>query len=111
MSLYYGTRGTEILWSCKRDLHEVVFLSWQGQNGLIEYYILPDKNFSPFFLIEDTSEGKIIITGNLFSSGEIHLTVMAKDKGSPSLNDTAVITLDVFDNHPFVPRFNKSEMR
>ncbi|KAM6407361.1 protocadherin Fat 4-like [Pluvialis apricaria] len=82
----------------------------QGQNGLIEYYILPDKNFSPFFLIEDTSEGKIITTGNLLSSGEIHLTVMAKDKGSPSLNDTAVITLNVFDNRPFVPRFNTSEM-
>ncbi|KFZ68826.1 hypothetical protein N338_11066, partial [Podiceps cristatus] len=35
---------------------------------------------------------------------------MAKDKGSPSLNDTATITLNVFDNRPFVPRFNKSEM-
>ncbi|KGL94146.1 hypothetical protein N301_10977, partial [Charadrius vociferus] len=35
---------------------------------------------------------------------------MAKDKGSPSLNDTATITLDVFDNRPFVPRFNKSEI-
>ncbi|KAM7118497.1 cadherin EGF LAG seven-pass G-type receptor 2-like [Ciconia maguari] len=69
-----------------------------GQNGLIEYYILPDQNFSPFFLIEDMSEGKIITTGNLSRSGEIHLTVMAKDKGSPSLNDTAMITLKVFDN-------------
>ncbi|KAM6367546.1 protocadherin Fat 4-like [Alca torda] len=80
----------------------------QGQNGLIEYYILPDQNFSPFFLIEDMSEGKITTTGNLPSSGEIHLTVMAKDKGFPSLNDTAVITLNVFDNRPFVPRFNES---
>ncbi|KFQ49534.1 hypothetical protein N334_12515, partial [Pelecanus crispus] len=35
---------------------------------------------------------------------------MAKDKGSPSLNDTAVITLNVFDNRPFVPQFNESEM-
>ncbi|KFW07422.1 hypothetical protein N327_01070, partial [Fulmarus glacialis] len=35
---------------------------------------------------------------------------MAKDKGSPSLNDTAMITLNVFDNHPFVPRFNESEI-
>ncbi|KFP49073.1 hypothetical protein N323_00582, partial [Cathartes aura] len=35
---------------------------------------------------------------------------MAKDKGSPSLNDTAMITLNVFDNRPFVPRFNKSEI-
>ncbi|XP_009578906.1 PREDICTED: protocadherin Fat 4-like, partial [Fulmarus glacialis] len=82
----------------------------QGQNGLIEYYILPDQNFSSFFLIEDMSEGKIITTGNLSRSGEIHLTVMAKDKGSPSLNDTAMITLNVFDNHPFVPRFNESEI-
>ncbi|XP_074673251.1 protocadherin Fat 4-like isoform X1 [Strix aluco] len=80
----------------------------QGQNGLIEYHILPDQNFSPFFLIEDMSEGKIITTGNLSRSGEIHLTVMAKDKGSPSLNDTAVVTLNVFDNRPFVPWFNES---
>ncbi|KFQ24213.1 hypothetical protein N332_00456, partial [Mesitornis unicolor] len=35
---------------------------------------------------------------------------MAKDKGSPSLNDTAMITLNVFDNHPFVPCFNESEI-
>ncbi|XP_010288229.1 PREDICTED: protocadherin Fat 4-like, partial [Phaethon lepturus] len=82
----------------------------QGQNGLIEYYILPDQNFSPFFLIEDMSEGKIVTTGNLSRSGEIHLTVMAKDKGFPSLNDTAMITLNVSDNRPFVPRFNESEI-
>ncbi|KFP18277.1 hypothetical protein Z169_07341, partial [Egretta garzetta] len=35
---------------------------------------------------------------------------MAKDKGFPSLNDTAMITLHVFDNRPFVPQFNKSEI-
>ncbi|KFU99903.1 hypothetical protein N339_13003, partial [Pterocles gutturalis] len=35
---------------------------------------------------------------------------MARDKGSPSLNDTAVIALNVFDNRPFVPRFNRSEI-
>ncbi|XP_056344157.1 protocadherin Fat 4-like [Oenanthe melanoleuca] len=82
----------------------------QGQNGLIEYYILPDPTVSPFFLIEDLSEGKIITTGNLSRSGEMNLTVMAKDKGSPPLNGTAVVTLTVFDNRPFVPRFNKSEI-
>ncbi|KAM6084893.1 protocadherin Fat 4-like [Theristicus caerulescens] len=82
----------------------------QGQNGLIEYYILPDPDSSPFFLIEDTSEGKIITTGNLSRSGEFHLTVMAQDKGSPSLNSTAVVTLNVFDNRPFVPRFNESKI-
>ncbi|XP_059699426.1 protocadherin Fat 4-like [Haemorhous mexicanus] len=82
----------------------------QGQNGLIEYYILPDATVSPFFLIEDLSEGKIITTGNLSRSGEMHLTVMAKDKGSPPLNGTAVVTLSVFDNRPFVPRFNRSEI-
>ncbi|KAL9863596.1 protocadherin Fat 4-like [Geothlypis trichas] len=82
----------------------------QGHNGLIEYYILPDATVSPFFLIEDLSEGKIITTGNLSRSGEMHLTVMAKDKGSPPLNGTAVVTLSVFDNRPFVPRFNKSEI-
>ncbi|KAF2987751.1 hypothetical protein EK904_015163 [Melospiza melodia maxima] len=82
----------------------------QGHNGLIEYYILPDAAVSPFFLIEDLSEGKIITTGNLSRSGEMHLTVMAKDKGSPPLNGTAVVTLSVFDNRPFVPRFNQSEI-
>ncbi|KFU84789.1 hypothetical protein M959_01210, partial [Chaetura pelagica] len=35
---------------------------------------------------------------------------MAKDKGFPSLNDTAVVTLEVFDNSPFVPQFQKSEI-
>ncbi|KFQ53198.1 hypothetical protein N333_09024, partial [Nestor notabilis] len=35
---------------------------------------------------------------------------MARDKGSPSLNATAVVTLDVFDNSPFVPQFNRSEI-
>ncbi|XP_021248692.1 protocadherin Fat 4-like isoform X2 [Numida meleagris] len=82
----------------------------QGQNGLIEYYILPDLNFSPFFLIEDESEGKIITTGNLPGFEEINLTVMAKDKGSPSLNGTAVITLNVTDNRPFVPQFTESKI-
>ncbi|XP_054036153.1 protocadherin Fat 4-like [Dryobates pubescens] len=82
----------------------------QGQNGLIEYYILPDRNVSPFFLIENIHEGKIITTGNLSDFEEIHLTVMAKDKGLPSLNATAMITLNVFDNRPFVPRFNECEI-
>ncbi|XP_010132124.1 PREDICTED: protocadherin Fat 4-like [Buceros rhinoceros silvestris] len=82
----------------------------QGQNGLIEYSILPDQNLSPAFLIEDTREGRIITTGNLSRSGEMRLTVMARDKGSPPLNDTAVVTLTVFDNSPFVPRFNTSEI-
>ncbi|KFZ57900.1 hypothetical protein N321_01701, partial [Antrostomus carolinensis] len=35
---------------------------------------------------------------------------MAKDKGFPSLNDTATVTLNVFDNRPFVPWFNESEI-
>lgn len=88
-----------------------MFLSWQGQNGLIEYYIIPDLNFSVFFLIEDESEGKIITTGNLSRVEEIRLTVMAKDKGSPSLNGTAVITLNVTDNRPFVPQFIENKIR
>ncbi|OXB76137.1 UNVERIFIED_CONTAM: hypothetical protein H355_005348 [Colinus virginianus] len=82
----------------------------QGQNGLIEYFILPDLKFSAFFLIEDESEGKIITTGNLSTLEEIHLTVMAKDKGYPSLNGTAVITLNVSDNRPFIPQFTESEI-
>ncbi|XP_042680487.1 protocadherin Fat 4-like isoform X1 [Centrocercus urophasianus] len=82
----------------------------QGQNGLIEYYIIPDLNFSVFFLIEDESEGKIITTGNLSRVEEIRLTVMAKDKGSPSLNGTAVITLNVTDNRPFVPQFIENKI-
>ncbi|KAK2531739.1 Kiaa1841, partial [Columba guinea] len=82
----------------------------QGENSLIEYSILPDRDFSPFFLIEDAREGKIITTGNLSASGEIHLTVMAKDKGSPALNTTAIITINVLDNRPFVPQFNESEI-
>ncbi|OXB51161.1 hypothetical protein ASZ78_001753, partial [Callipepla squamata] len=81
-----------------------------GQNGLIEYSILPDLKFSAFFLIEDESEGKIITTGNLSTLEEIHLTVMAKDKGYPSLNGTAVITLNVSDNRPFIPQFTESEI-
>lgn len=99
------------MWSCKQEFHEAVFFSRQGLNGLVEYYILLDQNFIPFFLIEDMSEGNIITTGNLSRSGEMHLTVMARDKGSPSLNATAVITLYVFDNSPFVPQFNRSEIR
>ncbi|KFQ00397.1 hypothetical protein N330_11577, partial [Leptosomus discolor] len=35
---------------------------------------------------------------------------MAKDKGFPSLNDTALITLNVFDNRPFAPQFNENEI-
>ncbi|NWQ77716.1 FAT4 protein, partial [Columbina picui] len=35
---------------------------------------------------------------------------MAKDKGSPPLNATAIITINVLDNRPFVPQFNKSEI-
>ncbi|XP_010223947.1 PREDICTED: protocadherin Fat 4-like, partial [Tinamus guttatus] len=82
----------------------------QGQNGLVGYYILPDINFTQFFLIEDRSVGKIITTGNLSRSGEIHLTVMAEDHGSPSLNSTATITLNVLDNRPFVPQFDNAEI-
>ncbi|KFV80785.1 hypothetical protein N308_11899, partial [Struthio camelus australis] len=35
---------------------------------------------------------------------------MAKDQGSPSLNSTAMITLNVLDNRPFVPQFNNTEI-
>ncbi|KFQ30638.1 hypothetical protein N331_01276, partial [Merops nubicus] len=35
---------------------------------------------------------------------------MAKDRGSPSLNGTARIILNVSDNRPFVPRFAESEI-
>ncbi|KGL84802.1 hypothetical protein N309_13371, partial [Tinamus guttatus] len=35
---------------------------------------------------------------------------MAEDHGSPSLNSTATITLNVLDNRPFVPQFDNAEI-
>ncbi|CAM5145461.1 unnamed protein product [Natator depressus] len=82
----------------------------QGENALIEYYILPDVSFSQFFLIEDINEGKIITIGNLSKPGEMPLRIIAKDRGSPPLNSTALIMLNVLDNRPFVPQFNQTDI-
>ncbi|XP_043399090.1 protocadherin Fat 4-like [Chelonia mydas] len=82
----------------------------QGENALIEYYILSDVSFSPFFLTEDINEGKIITIGNLSKPGEMPLRIIAKDRGSPPLNSTALIMLNVLDNRPFVPQFNQTDI-
>ncbi|XP_028927738.1 protocadherin Fat 4-like isoform X2 [Ornithorhynchus anatinus] len=82
----------------------------QGDNAAVEYSILPDVTISQNFLIDNPNEGRILVIGNLSVSGEILLTVMAKDRGSPPLNETAVITLNVIDNRPFVPQFDQNEM-
>ncbi|EMP31757.1 Protocadherin Fat 4 [Chelonia mydas] len=82
----------------------------KGENALIEYYILSDVSFSPFFLTEDINEGKIITIGNLSKPGEMPLRIIAKDRGSPPLNSTALIMLNVLDNRPFVPQFNQTDI-
>nr|XP_033794893.1 protocadherin Fat 3-like [Geotrypetes seraphini] len=70
----------------------------EGENAMVDYYLLPDLMFSHFFLIENPNEGKIITTGNLPRSGEILLTILAKDRGCPPLSSTAKLTVNVVDN-------------
>uniref|UniRef100_H3A003 Cadherin domain-containing protein n=1 Tax=Latimeria chalumnae TaxID=7897 RepID=H3A003_LATCH len=83
----------------------------KGNNGLVEYYIQFDWTYSQYFLFENPYDGRIITAGDLPNPGFISLTVIAKDRGNPSLNSTVQVTIEVLDDRPFVPAFNQSAFR
>ncbi|XP_063774305.1 protocadherin Fat 4-like isoform X2 [Pseudophryne corroboree] len=65
----------------------------QGDNGVIDYFLLFNSS-SEYFLLENEREGRII-TGSHLEPGEITITVVAKDRGSPSLNNSASVIVNV----------------
>ncbi|KAM4636899.1 cadherin-23 [Discoglossus pictus] len=81
-------------------------------NNLITYTILNASAFQNFFEISITEGyGVITVTRPLdyeqISNGVITLTVMAKDAGTPPLNSTVTITIEVFDENDNPPTFSR----
>ncbi|XP_075451052.1 cadherin-23-like [Ascaphus truei] len=83
----------------------------QGDNGLVEYYLLPDPMSTKYFLIENVRDGKIITVENHLKPTEMNLTVLAKDRGFPSLNSTALVVVNVLNKpQSSVPEFIPNEI-
>lgn len=61
-------------------------------------------------MIENVKDGRIITAGKL-NPGEINITVFVKDKGSPSLNSSASVILNVIQKDDPYPTFNPNELR
>ncbi|XP_068088490.1 protocadherin Fat 4-like [Hyperolius riggenbachi] len=72
----------------------------QGENGIIEYFLLSDQS-SDYFLIENVRRGRVITNGRQLEPGELHVIVFAKDRGTPSLNSTASIIINVIHKKDF----------
>lgn len=43
--------------------------------------------------------------------GDYSFTVQARDQGEPSLNSTAIVNVQVVDDRPGLPDFNKTDIR
>ncbi|KAK6488758.1 protocadherin Fat 4-like [Huso huso] len=82
----------------------------QGSNGVIEYHLLDDEPHSKYFLIENPLKGRIIMIQKLPDPGDYSFTVQARDQGEPSLNSTAIVNVQVVDDRPGLPDFNKTDI-
>ncbi|PIO32992.1 hypothetical protein AB205_0062970, partial [Aquarana catesbeiana] len=80
----------------------------QGNNCMIEYFLSPDMP-NNCFMIENVKDGRIITAGKL-DPGEINITVFVKDKGSPSLNSSASVILNVIQKDDPYPTFSPNEL-
>ncbi|KAM3930878.1 protocadherin Fat 4-like [Leptodactylus fuscus] len=81
----------------------------EGNNGVLVYSLLPDLS-SPYFLFEDERAGKIITATNRLKPGKISLQVVAKDRGSPSLNDTTSVIINLVNRNKTLPVFSPNEL-
>ncbi|XP_061913850.1 cadherin-23-like [Entelurus aequoreus] len=82
-------------------------------NNFITYTIISTSAFPDFFsIIMVEGYAVISVTRPLdyekVPGGTIHLTVMAKDGGNPSLNSTVPVTVEVIDENDNPPEFSKS---
>ncbi|XP_075279272.1 cadherin-23 isoform X4 [Opisthocomus hoazin] len=81
-------------------------------NNQITYSIVQASAFRDYFDIA-VSEGYGVISVNhpldyeQVANGVIYLTVMAKDAGTPPLNSTVPVTIEVFDENDNPPTFSK----
>ncbi|MGH0137237.1 UNVERIFIED_CONTAM: hypothetical protein FKN15_063067, partial [Acipenser sinensis] len=82
----------------------------QGSNGVIEYHLLDDEPHSKYFLIENPLKGRIIMIQKLPNPGDYSFSVQARDRGEPSLNSTAIVNVQVVDDRPGLPDFNKTDI-
>ncbi|XP_069125633.1 protocadherin Fat 4-like [Argopecten irradians] len=84
----------------------------KGNNGSVEYTLLPpwDGNFS----IERTGQIKVKSALDreslVATSGQISLLVLAKDKGTPPLMTSAILTIHVGDVNDHAPHFKEKEL-
>ncbi|XP_075057067.1 protocadherin-19-like [Mixophyes fleayi] len=62
-----------------------------------------------YFLFENKRDGKII-TGKRLEPGEINVTVFAKNRGFPSLNNNASVTVNVVNKDHSLPVFSPQEV-
>ncbi|XP_027714209.1 cadherin-23 isoform X2 [Vombatus ursinus] len=81
-------------------------------NNQITYSIVNASAFGSYFDIS-VYEGYAVISVNRpldyeqIPNGMIYLTIMAKDAGSPPLNSTVPVTIEVFDENDNPPTFSK----
>ena len=77
----------------------------EGSNQELVYSITEVEPLAPFQVDES---GSISVDGSL-SSAVYHLTIIANDRGSPSLTGTAIAIIDVREPVPTDIRFNQSD--
>ncbi|XP_066451831.1 protocadherin Fat 4-like [Eleutherodactylus coqui] len=81
----------------------------EGNNGVVEYSLLSNLS-SPYFLVENIRDGKIITATNHLKPGEVKLSVVAKDKGSPSLSNIASVMVNLVNKTETSPKFSPNEV-
>ncbi|XP_053568619.1 protocadherin Fat 4-like [Bombina bombina] len=85
----------------------------QAKNGMIEYHLLPNSALSKYFLFENEKHGKLITAKSGLKPGKINVTVLAKDRGDPSLNSTASVIVNVLSKilkQKSLPEFKQNEL-
>ncbi|XP_071996671.1 protocadherin Fat 4-like isoform X3 [Engystomops pustulosus] len=81
----------------------------EGDNGVVEYSLLPDSS-SSFFIFKNITDGRLITATNHLKPGKFTLTVIAKDRGSPSLSDMASVIVDLLNSNKKLPEFSPNEL-
>ncbi|KAM4040255.1 protocadherin Fat 4-like [Anomaloglossus baeobatrachus] len=81
----------------------------EGNNGVVEYSLVSDPS-STDFLFENMRNGKIITATNHLKVGEVSLTVVAKDRGSPSLSNMTSVIVNLVNKKKTLPVFSPNEV-
>ncbi|XP_056419607.1 protocadherin Fat 4-like [Hyla sarda] len=81
----------------------------EGNNGVVEYSLLTDMSPTSF-LFENVRDGKIITATNHLEPGKVNLSVIARDRGSPSLSVMASVIVNLVNLKKPSPAFSPNEV-